>query len=469
MMSYHWRFCRAARFAVALFSGPLLVLPPFAAQAEQAVAVVAPAAPVPRLATDIAMDAVLVLRSDDNDDVFLGSAFLWGADGAVAVTNAHVIGEAETVRLTDRYGHAVTGEVIGIDPLRDVALISLPSGLSGPDGRPLPGLEPSDQPPLPGVEVYALGAPLGAEFTLTRGMVSAMARQIDLSVPLMFLQHDAAVNPGSSGGPLVDATGRLMGMNSRIADGSRMFVGIAYAIAAPDLSRIVEGLISESLTPFPKLGLTARPVDRKLASTLGIAPEGLLVDAVARDGLAGAAGIAPGDILLAVNDEALTAAGDFAFALERAQDKGFATITVSRAGQLQDLRLAFTALPPAPGAVGLRLRGPEDDSATPERITSYRLAALGIVQSEDGSVAELTLNSPAALAGLARGDRILAVNGAAMDADALARLEITHATLLLVAAPDGLTRHLWLDPWNSNAAPRPVGGANVLDPAVVVF
>ncbi len=72
------------------------------------------------------------------------------------------------------------------------------------------------------------------------------------------LQHDAAVNPGSSGGPLVDAMGRLVGMNSQIADGSRMFVGIAYAISAPDLQRIVTGLIEETLMPLPSLGLTAR-------------------------------------------------------------------------------------------------------------------------------------------------------------------------------------------------------------------
>lgn len=422
-----------------------------------------------RPASDLAMDQVLVVRSADSEDAFLGSAFVWAGVANIAVTNAHVVGAAEAVRVTDRQGHSVIATVIAHDSTRDVAVLQLEPGLSGPDGAALTGIPVSDTPPLPGLEVYALGAPLGAEFTLTRGMVSAMARQIDLAVPLMFLQHDAAVNPGSSGGPLIDAGGRLMGMNSRIADGSRMFVGIAYAISGRDLSRIVEGLIDESLVPFPKLGLNVRPVDRRLAETLDVRAGGLLVDAVSPDGLAAAAGIMAGDIILAVNDTALQTPGDFAFLLDAGLGAPAARITLSRAGADLEVGLDFTAAAPEPGLIGLALRGPDGASPAPERIRSYRLAALGVVQGDDGRVSELTINSPAALAGLATGDRIRAVNGVALDPSGLAALEITAATLLLVEAPDGTTRHLWLDPWGTASAPRAIGGANVLDPAVVVF
>ncbi|WP_112311578.1 trypsin-like peptidase domain-containing protein [Pseudogemmobacter bohemicus] len=430
---------------------------------------VAAATAIPRSAADLAMDQVLVVRSADSEDVFLGSAFVWAGVRNIAVTNAHVVGMAEEVRVIDRQGNVVTAMVIGKDMVRDVAVLQLEPGLAGPEGAALNGIPASDQPALPGLEVYALGAPLGAEFTLTRGMVSAMARQIDLAVPLMFLQHDAAVNPGSSGGPLIEAEGRLLGMNSRIADGSRMFVGIAYAIAGGDLTRIVEGLIDESLTPFPKLGLSARPVDRKLADTLGIAPEGLLVDAVSPGGLAARAGIMAGDIILAVNGAALQNPGDFAFLVDAGLDEASIAISVSRGGNPVSLELSFAAAAPEPGMIGLALRGPDGTGVAPERIRSYRLAALGIVQSEDGRVSDLTLNSPAALAGLAKGDRIRAVNGEAMDLAALEALEITAPTLLLVEAPDGVTRHLWLDPWGTATGPRAIGGANVLDPAVVVF
>ncbi|MBP9185116.1 MAG: serine protease, partial [Fuscovulum sp.] len=191
---------------------------------------------------ETAMDAVLVVRSDDAEDRFLGSAFLWGEEAVVAVTNAHVVGAAEEVRLVDRNGEEMTGLVIARDAVRDVAVISVPPRQ---DGSPRRGLVAAADPAGLGLEVYALGAPLGVEFTLTEGLISATARQVEIQVPMVMLQHDAAVNPGSSGGPLVDAMGRLVGMNSQIADGSRMFVGIAYAIPAGDLDRIVTGLIDE--------------------------------------------------------------------------------------------------------------------------------------------------------------------------------------------------------------------------------
>jgi serine protease Do len=175
------------------------------------VALISPASASP---LDQAMDKVFTVRSADAEDRFLGSAFLW-ADGTVAVTNAHVVGTAEEVRLIDRHGADLTALVIARDPVRDVAVISVPEGTAGLTLAPIP--------PELGDEVFALGAPLGIEFTLTEGRISALARQVDIAVPVLMLQHDAAVNPGSSGGPLVDAEGRLLGMNSQIADGSRTF------------------------------------------------------------------------------------------------------------------------------------------------------------------------------------------------------------------------------------------------------
>ncbi len=413
-----------------------------------------------------AMDAVLVVRSDDAEERFLGSAFLWGEEAVVAVTNAHVVGEADEVVLVDRHGEAITGSVIARDETRDVAVISLPPRA---DGQPRRGLVPAAVPAGLGDEVYALGAPLGIEFTLTEGRISATARQVEIAVPLKMVQHDAAVNPGSSGGPLVDAQGRLLGMNSQIADGSRMFVGIAYAIATPDLDRIVRGLIDETLAPLPKLGLTARPVDRKVAAALGVPTAGLLVDATTRGGLAAAAGLLPGDVILAVDGRALANPGDFAFAIETAQPAGAARLTVRRGAEDLTLALAFETAEEAP-SIGLKVRELPADMGGPARVASYRLGALGVVLGADGVVKDVTQNSPALFAGLAKGDRILSVNGAGMDAAALAALEITEPALILVAAPGGQTRHIYLDPWGaSEPGVRPVGGANVLDPAVVVF
>ncbi len=123
-------------------------------------------------ALETAMDAVLTVRTNDDEDRFLGSAFLWGDAAVVAVTNAHVVGTAEEVRLVDRHGNEEVGLVIATDPVRDVAVISV---APGPDGNPRRGLVASAEPAGLGLEVYALGAPLGVEFTLTEGMISATA------------------------------------------------------------------------------------------------------------------------------------------------------------------------------------------------------------------------------------------------------------------------------------------------------
>ncbi len=410
---------------------------------------------------DATMDAVLVVRSNDAEDRFLGSAFLWGDAAVVAVTNAHVVGDAEEVRLIDRHGNEELAEVIARDEIRDVAVISVAPGRKG--------LVPAQQAAALGEEVYALGAPLGIEFTLTEGLISATARQVQVEVPIKMLQHDAAVNPGSSGGPLVDAQGRLLGMNSQIADGSRMFVGIAYAIAGTDLDRIVTGLIEETLQPYPRLGMTARPVDRKAAEALDVPVAGLLVDGTIEGGLAAAAGLKGGDIILAVDGTALTQPGDLAFLIEAALESGTAQLTVQRDGAQIALPLPLSL--PEAEAPGLTMKTRDLSLAgsAPVTIKSYRLGALGVVLGEGGTVKDVTQNSPALFAGLAKGDTILAVNGTALDGAALAALELSEPALILVQDGTGETRHIYLDPWGSHDGARPLGGANVLDPSVVVF
>ena len=417
------------------------------------VAVIRPAAAAPLDVTmAAALDRVYTVHSNDTEDRFLGSAFLW-KDGSVVVTNAHVVGDADEVRLINRHGVEEIGRVIARDEIRDVAVISVAPGREG--------LLPANAEPALGDEVFALGAPLGIEFTLTEGRVSATARQVDVAVPLAMLQHDAAVNPGSSGGPLVDAEGRLLGMNSQIADGSRMFVGIAYAIGARDLERIVTGLIEETLPPLPSLGLTVRPVDRQVAAALGVPAAGLLVDGVMAGGLAEAAGLMGGDVILAAGGTDLAAPGDLAFAVEAATSAGILEMALLREGARLSLTvdLAAEAEP-----MGMILR--EVSTGAPQTVESYRLSALGLVLDEAGMVTAVTDNSPALFAGITQGDRILTVNGAAVD---LESYEVVEPALILVVAPGGETRHIYLDPWGKADGVRPIGGANVLDPDVVVF
>lgn len=405
----------------------------------------AQAADAPMLET--AMAKVFTVHSADAEDRFLGSAFLW-ANGEVAVSNAHVVGQATEVRLTDAAGHQQIAQVIAADPSRDVAVIAVKPGQGG--------LLPSTTPPQLGAEVWALGAPLDIAFTVTAGRISALDRQTDPTSPIRMIQHDAALNPGSSGGPLVDDTGALVGMNAQIADGSRMFIGIAYAIPSADLSRIVQGLIAETLPPLPKLGLTARPVTRQLAEALNIAATGLLIDAITPASLAEQAGLQPGDIILAVNAAALAKPGDLAFALETAQAQNRLDLTILRTGTVLIL-IADLAEPNSP----LTLR----DLASPQRRTEYTLQSLGLSLSQT-EITAVTPNSPALNAGLTASETILQIDG--QPAQTQLSQSFTHPVLLLIQGING-SRHVLIDPWASGKTVHPVGGANVLDRDVVVF
>ena len=399
-----------------------------------------------------AMAATLVVYTDDMDEAFLGSAFLW-AEGMVAVTNAHVVRDVQQVELRTQAGMRLTAQVIVRDESRDIALIAVPGAGLGA------GLRPADAAPAIGQPVYALGAPLGAEFSASQGMISALGRQVQAAQPVRYVQHDAAVNPGSSGGPLVDGDGRLVGMNSLIADGSRMFVGIGYAIPAADLARLIPMLLDGSLREVPELGLRLRPVTRKIAAALHIADTGLLVDHVAAGGIAERGGLRPGDVVLAMEGAVLAQAGDLALAIEaRASDHP--GLTVVRAGAI--LRLALDLSPRRPVLAKMAA------GAVAGRIGSYSLAGLGI--SRDGDrVTGLTPGSPGAFAGLAPGDRILALDGWPVETADLDGRRITGPLLLLVRRATGETLHIVIDPWSKGRGAHPVGGANVLDPAVVLF
>lgn len=447
MLGKHLYFKRRVNFMrqIARVLGALVLLTGIAAISPNKAA----AAPM------AAADSVVVLRSLDTKDRFLGSGFVWQTR-ALVVTNAHVVGKANSVRIIDAAGAEHAGEVIGRDPVRDVAVISV-AGLNAP-ALPLGPL------PAVGDDVWALGAPLELGLTLTRGIISAQPRQVDAAVPIRFVQHDAAVNPGSSGGPLLDADGRLIGMNSRIADGSRFYVGISYAIAAQDLARIVSGLVDETLIPFPKLGLQLRPISREIAAALAIEATGLLVDRVEPGTLAEQAGLQAGDILIAASGAELAKMGDFAFAIEAALPNESMALTVLRLGHEITKTLSFQPITTS----ALALRGIEG-AGTLNRISSYRLEGLGLLLDDSAQVTTVTENSPALFAGIIRGDTVLAVNGHALPAADLRKLEITAPTLILLQRAGGTTLHVILDPWDSGEGIRPVGGANILDPAIVVF
>lgn len=407
----------------------------------------------PATGLQAALRGVVSVYSDDREERFLGSAVIWG-DGLLVVSNAHVVGNRSRVEL--RHGGTwVVAQVVRVDAARDLALLALEVPVFG-TGLPLGRAQLTQ-------EVYAIGAPLEVAGSVSRGIVSALDRQVEAHVPVGMIQHDAAVNPGSSGGALVDAEGRLLGINSQIADGSRLFVGIAYALPVELVAAFVAGRLRAVVT----LGLQGRAVNRAVAEALGLLRgRGVLVDDVVAGGLAAAAGLRPGDVILSLDGQIIRAVGDLAYTLDRRQAEVLRA-EVWRAGALIEVKLDLRVTPPplrlARAEAGARARGVL-------RVEAYDLAGLGVALV-DGSteIAALTPASPAYMAGLNAGDRIVAVNGQQIGAMALRQLTLHKPVLLLVQRADGGHVHIPLDPWRNGTPLRPLGGANMLDPDVVNF
>ncbi|MCA1335228.1 S1C family serine protease [Pseudooceanicola marinus] len=388
--------------------------------------------------------ATVELYTDTGAPAFLGSGFLFGTE-PVLVTNAHVIGAHAHIVARFSDGQRREATLLRQDRARDLALFTL----TGP--APAPGLSPAPTAPVLGQPLFALGAPLELGQSVTRGSLSHVGRQVDPAVPLQLYQHDAALNPGSSGGPLLDARGGVVAINARIADGSRFFTGVAYAVPVATL----QGLIDDTLVPVPRLGLRLRPLDGETARLLGLGEDqtGVLVDDVDDGGAAARAGLRPGDVLLSLDGRRLDRPGTLAFALEGRRSDTL-PLVLMRPGahpmeQQLTLRLTPTDMPEASAA----------SRAAPAPVPLGLTLAPGTAR-----ILSVTENSPAFAAGLAPGDEIRAVNGLAG-----AKVALRSATAqLLRIQRDERQMHLLLDPAAAPSLGRPVTG-NALDPAVVPF
>lgn len=399
-----------------------------------------------------AMEATLVVAGADRDQRFLGSAVLW-RDGRFAVTAAHVVGERRKVRLRNALGFEVIAEVVILDAARDVAFVKLTRAVMGD------GLEPRLSALRVGETVYAIGAPFEAEQTLTAGVVSATRRQVDPAVPVYMIQHDAAINAGSSGGPLVDRDGHLVGINAELDKGSRFFTGIAYALNARTLSDVFDGVLND----VPVLGLRMRPVDPLIAEALGLdSVDGMLVDYVMPGGAADAAGLKPGDILMSVDGKAITREGDFALLLD-ARSEPMVTLGLMRGKRQIEVILRF-----ATDEIDLIMGKTQVAGFSAVRRASTTLKKLGVIIT-GRRVTELVPTSPAYLAGLSVGDEILAIDGVPVREQGFVWPDLDGPVVLLVRTRTGQTRHIVFDPFSNDQGMRPIGGAVVLDPAVITL
>jgi serine protease Do len=329
-----------------------------------------------------------------------GSGFIISSDGMI-LTNAHVVRDAKqvTVKLNDR--REFSAQVLGSDPVTDIAVLKV-------DAKGLPTVQLGDSRQVQvGDYVLAIGAPYGFEQSASQGIVSAKGRSLPGESVVPFIQTDAAVNPGNSGGPLFDASGRVIGVNAQIFSQSGGFQGLAFSIPVDVALRVKDQIVAHGKVEHARLGVTVQDLSAPLAASFGLsAPDGALVSSVVPDSAAAKAGLKAGDVILAIDGEPVRVAGEVSsrvglarpgdkLKLEIWRDKGRHTETVSLGRADRDQQEASAA--PEGGSLGLALRPLE----------RQELRGSGL---DHGLLIE-RVTGPAQLAGVQPGDVLLALNG----------------------------------------------------------
>jgi len=365
----------------------------------------------------------------------LGSGFIISGDGYV-LTNAHVVEGADEVYVTLTDTREFKAKIIGADKSTDVALVKI-------EGGNLPRVAIGDSNRLrPGEWVIAIGQPFGLENTVTSGIVSAKARDTGDYLPL--IQTDVAVNPGNSGGPLINMRGEVIGINSQIYSRSGGYMGISFAVPIDEAMRVADQLKTTGKVTRGRLGVAITDVTKDVAESLGLAKsQGVLISSVETGGPADKAGLQPGDIVVKFNGVAVNKGSDLRRMIGSSKPGTRATVTVWRKGAYRDLGVTIAEMEPEKSA-----RNKGDRRGKPEQ----PLNSLGIVVADlsdaqrkelriDGGVMIDSVEGPAARAGLQPGDVILRVNNTdihdARQFNALiAKLEQKKTAVLLVRRGD---------------------------------
>jgi len=386
-----------------------------------------------------------------------GSGFIIDKAGYV-VTNNHVVDASKkiTVKLPD--GRSFTAKLVGTDAVTDVALLKISSEKS------LPTVEFGDDKKLRvGDWVVAVGNPFGLSNSVTAGIVSSLGRNIESSQQYTnFIQIDAPINRGNSGGPTFDLRGQVIGMNSMIFSPSGGSVGIGFAIPASLIHDVVAQLKEHGRVTRGYLGVNIQPVTPEIASALGIKEsKGALVAEVVANGPASKAGFEQGDIVTAINGQAVDDHTDLTRKVAAIPTGQVATFNVSRQGKPLQLKVTIGT---RPDAQQLASNAPNNSSLAP---SSANAAGLGLSSltpeaKKNFNIADSVVSgavitkvdpdSDAADKGLQPGDVVLRVGSRVVRSPADFQSSVAEAkkggrtsVLLLVAHSQGGTGFVAID------------------------
>ena len=336
-----------------------------------------------------------------------GSGFFISADG-YAVTNNHVVEKAESVEVTTDDGKTHTAKVIGTDPKTDIALIKVEGGNN------FPFVPLAEKSPRVGDWVLAVGNPFGLGGTVTAGIVSARGRDIGAGPYDDFIQIDAPVNKGNSGGPTFDVDGNVIGVNTAIYSPSGGSVGIAFAIPADTVKSVVSQLKDKGTVTRGWIGVQIQPVNADIADSLGLKKaEGALVAEPQSDSPAVKAGIQSGDVITSVNGQEIKDARDLAKKISSMAPGSTVKLGVISKGSEKTVNVTLGELP-REQREARATTGDNDSSGSDVPKLGLSLAPASKVAgagSEGVVVTQVDPDGPAASHGFKNGDVILDVAG----------------------------------------------------------
>ncbi|HRL22584.1 MAG TPA: DegQ family serine endoprotease [Alcaligenes sp.] len=334
----------------------------------------------------------------------VGSGFIISADGYI-LTNNHVVADSNGIFVTLSDGKEYPAKIIGTDERTDVALIKI-------EAKGLKPLVIGDSNKLKkGQWVLAIGSPFGLESTVTSGIVSAINR--DTGDYLPFIQTDVAVNPGNSGGPLINLNGEVVGVNSQIISRSGGFMGISLAIPIDEAMQVVEQLKSHGKVTRGRIGVQITPVADDVAKALGLPDsKGALVSSVEEGGPAAKAGIQSGDVILQFNGRKIDQMSDLPRIVGGTKPGESSTIDIWRKGKQQSVKIDVAEMPSSASASA---NAPEK-AAPATSVDAFGLKVAAVPPADlkrmglDSAVQITDVAAPASEAGLQPGDLILRVN-----------------------------------------------------------
>ena len=349
-----------------------------------------------------------------------GSGFIISSDGYV-VTNAHVIDDSKdvTVELEDK--RELKAKVIGVDKLSDIALLKVEAS-----DLPIVKLGDSDKLDV-GQWVVAMGTPFGLDYTATQGIVSALSRSLPKDSYVPFIQTDAAVNPGNSGGPLFDLDGQVIGVNSQIYSRSGGYMGVSFAIPSNIVKNVTEQLKANGSVSRGWLGVGIQGIDESLAESLGMEnSKGSLITSVQPDSPADKAGLQAGDVITQFNNKAVNEVSELPVIVGSTPIGSKVPVSIVRDGKDKVLKVTVE-----------KLKGKDDKPV----IAGLEKGSLGVAVSsltneekadfknknEGVKIERVLADSAAEAAGLRSGDIILKVGGKSIESPAKLKSAIQKA------------------------------------------